>query len=114
MNIAQKFKDQLGYIEKTVANTGETLTAEELDFNCIRVNTVGGATALILKPAEAAMQGQLAFFTNYGAYALTVVCAAGFGGVGSGGDTLTLVRGDMALVMCDGTYWTFLHNAAAG
>jgi len=113
MNIAQKFKDQLTTINKAFADTGTTLLATDVDFTLVRVDTVGGATTLILPAATAAMQGQIAIFVNLGANAANVQVVAGYGGVGAAHDLAVLARGDMAFFVCDGTYWYFVHNTAA-
>lgn len=90
-----------------------TLVASELDHTLIVVDTTDGAVALTLPAASHDMQKFHALIVNKGGNNLTVVVAAGYGGVGAGGDTITLAQGAMAEVMCDGDYWYALHHTAA-
>ena len=105
-----------------------TLTAKEVMENAvINGNHASAAIALTLPAAGSGVNGAICRIVNGGIAAVTVVAGnallsgtatAGFGGVGSGGDTLTLAQGQFAIVECiemaDGDYGWFhnLHTVA--
>lgn len=103
---------------KTVTGT---LSIDELNFSLIRVDSTAGAVALTLPAATVAMDGLRAEILDVAGNALTIICAAGFGGAGAGDDTLTLERGEKCEVYCDvGTVnsvtvagWYFTHSGQA-
>ena len=94
----------------TTVATATTLTAEETANGFV---VVSGNVAATLPVASEAMKGNTCLIAASHASGCTIVVAAGFGGAGSGTDTLTLAQGQMALVGCDGDYWYALHVAAA-
>ena len=96
--------------QKIIKAATVALLAEEVDFSFIKGDTSAAAVALTLPAANADMEGYDVLIVNAGAGALTVVCAAGFGG---GAVTLTLGRGEMAHCICDGSHWYDLHQGAA-
>jgi len=114
MDLGYQLKEQRDVVAKTFANHGDTLGPSEVDFTLVKVDTAGGHTTLTLPVPTADMEKQEARFINTGANNLLVTVVAGFGGAGGGSDTLTLIRGEMAEVMCDGAYWYALHHSAAG
>jgi len=93
--------DSLNYMDLTATRV---LTVTELrTFGAFRVNTTGGAVQLTLPAAGTGLQG-IWYFMNIGTSNLTVICAdGGFGGSSAvGDDTMTLTRGDLGVVVCDG------------
>jgi len=68
------------------------------------MNKASTGPAITLPAAIAAMAGILILIGNKNATG-TVIVTAGFGGVGAGGDTVTLAQGDGYLFFCDGAYW---------
>lgn len=98
-----------------------TLTAREvLDNSVILGDHASAAIALTLPTASAGIDGARVTIVNAGVAAVTVVgnavlsgtATAGFGGVGSGGDTLTLAQGQEAHVSCYkiATGYGWFHN----
>lgn len=114
MDLGYQLKEQRDVVAKAFANSGETLQPSEVDFTLVKVDTTGGHTTLILPAPTADMEKQEALFINTGANNLLVNVVAGFGGAGAGADTITLARGEMAHVLCDGAYWYETHHTAAG
>lgn len=102
-------------IQRKVTKTADaTLTKGEVEHTLIVANGAGSAVALTLPAAAADLEGHFAIVVNAGSSDdLTVVCAAGYAGVGAGGDTYTIAAGDFAIVICDGTAWYGLHITTA-
>ena len=99
----------LPVVAKTVT---ATLTAAEMKGGAINAVHASTPVALTL-PAANTCAGYMQTIYDGGAQAVTVIATGGFGGVGAGGDTLTLAQGEAALVWSDGTYWYALHNEPA-
>jgi len=115
------YQENAGRTVVTKAATA-TLVPDELNGTLVVADTTSGAVALTLPAASAEMDGYKALIVDAAANALTIVVAAGFGAVGAGGDTLTLARGEMAMVLCskvlvNGTdvfCWFALYAGALG
>ena len=99
------FREQQGSAVLTLTATA-TLTQIQLDaYKIIRAVHATVAIALTLPAASAANEGQVRHVCCGGAAAVTVVCTAGFGTVGAGGDTVTGAQGEMITIASDGTAW---------
>lgn len=104
----------LMYDAPLVKTASYTLTVGDLKrYPNFVGNHASDAIAFTLTPAVAGLEGVVRKIACLGAAAVTVVVAAGFGGVGSGGDTLTLAQGEYVEVWCDGTYWYNNQGTAA-
>ena len=86
-----------------------TLTVKEvMDNDVILGDHASAAIALTLPTAEVDCDGARCTIVNAGVAAVTIVgnavlsgtTTAGFGGVGSGGDVITLAQGQEATVSC--------------
>jgi hypothetical protein len=116
MNLPAIFREQLDlHLETCVADTyaARSLTEEETEFAAWMIDTAAAAFALTIPPATITQEKHLLLVGNKGGHNLTVVCAAGFGGLGAGDDTITLTSGEMALLFCDGTTWRYLNVITA-
>jgi hypothetical protein len=80
----------------------------------MRNPAIGAANGAVLtvEAAGAANLGADVLVFAEGATA-TVVCAAGFGGLGGEDDPLSLVSGDMAHIYSDGVNWWQLSTLTA-
>ena len=93
-------------LRTAVSKTADaTLNLAELTNTIINAHHATVAIALTLPAAGSTYTGCDALIGMGDAAAVTVICAAGFGGGGGGKDTITLARGDMCHVYCDGTNW---------
>jgi len=79
----------------------------------VEVDTTDGAVAVTLPAAGDQVKGCKLLCANRGANNLTVVVTAGFGGGGLGMDTITLTRGECALVVCTANAWYQNHDSNA-
>lgn len=105
--------EQQGAKVLTLAATA-TLTQKQLE-QCKIIRAVHAATpiALTLPAADALNAGMVRYVCCGGAAAVTIVCTAGYGTVGAGGDTATLAQGEMICLVSDGTAW-FAGTLATG
>lgn len=109
---ASQIKTQLARASKVLTKTATaTLTRSEMLANSIIVGTHASvAIALTLPAASGTYKGRSWVVAQGGAAAVTVVCAAGFGGGSTATDVITLAQGMGTLIFCDGTAW-FAVNA---
>jgi len=99
-------KGNIKYSAKTAAST---LTKSELDHGFITVShTTPFATTLPV--ASSLYKGCLCRIANKNSGASTVTVAAGFGG---GNTIVTLARGDMCTVFCDGSAWYAVNSTTS-
>jgi hypothetical protein len=97
-----------------VLTAAATLTLNQLrDHRLIVINDSSGIE-ITLPAASGAYSGMVRFIANKGSASSTVAVTAGFGGAGSGTDTITLAQGDMACVACDGSCWYSLAHTTPG
>jgi len=87
------------------ATPSATLTAAQVRVGAIVGTHASVAIAFTLPVAGAVVKGVSLKVCCGGAAAVTVVVTAGYGGVGAGGDTITLAQGEFVTVFCDGTNW---------
>ena len=107
------FEQDSAYKDKKTMTAATTITIKEIiEFGTFVINNAS-AIAITLPAASKAISGCERRFVNYGAGASTIVVTAGFGGAGSGADTLTTAQGDLVILYCDGTNWYKLHDANA-
>lgn len=99
-------------VRAVVAKTATaTLTAAEVLYGLVTGNHATVAIALTL-PTDA-VAGAEVIITQIGAAAVTVICAAGFGGGGATVDTFTLSLGQSCLCYYDGTLWHGINFTAS-
>jgi hypothetical protein len=98
---------------RTAAAKTETasLTAAECQYGY--VNGTHATVAIALTLPTDVTTGADVIIASGGAAAVTVVCAAGFGGAGASHDTVTLGVGDMCHCYFDGTNWYALNATVA-
>ena len=107
-NILAELQSMASYSRLTKA-AAATLTSKEV--MAYRYVDVTAAVAITLPAASDGNKG--AIVTIAAAEAVTVVVTAGFGGAGSGKDTLTLENGEAVTVHSDGSYWFQESNDTA-
>ena len=109
-NLHKELKGMLA-VEPLLKAVTATLTVKELLENT-RINGDAASTQidLTLPAADAALNGAVNIIKCAGAAVVTVICTEGFGGVGSGGDTLTLAQGEFVIITADADDWYCLHN----
>jgi len=100
-------QSRLTVVEKTVT---ATLTADEMKAGAIKASHATVAIALTL-PAAGTCAGYAQVIYDGNAAALTVIAPNAFGGATN--DTLTLARGEFAIVWSDGSEWYEVHNEPA-
>ena len=99
---------------KVTKSAAATLTKGEVEQTLIVADGDGSAVALTLPAAAADLEGFFAIVANAGSSDdLTLVCTAGYAGLGAAGDTYTIAAGDFAIVICDGSAWYGLHVTTA-
>ena len=110
-NAREKLRMDMGRVLIKTDATVSLTVKEVLEYGIIIANHASGI-AITLPAAAASMAGCLLFIGSKGAGNLTVVVAAGFGGIGSGGDTGTYAAiGDAGLFFCTGSFW---YNVIGG
>lgn len=110
-NFRREQREGRRYTAKTAT---ATLIADEVEFGFITATHSSSGIALTVPAASAALKGYQAIIADGGAAAVTVVVSAGYGGAGSGTDTVTLAQGDAVSIYCDGTSWySISHTTGA-
>jgi len=113
MILAFQESERQAHADPLVLTANTTLTTKQCNDNrLIRLSSAGGI-AVTLPAGSAANEGRLVRFVNAGAGACTVVVTAGYGGAGSGSDTITLAQGEMSEVLCENSTWYANHHTAA-
>ena len=87
-----------------------TITVEDVLQNDVFVQT-GTTKVFTLPPAAKSMTGQVVTVCALTAGTVTtkVFVLAGFGGAGASYDTVSMIGGQFAQFLCDGTYWYSLN-----
>lgn len=110
MNIVEALKKNGPASGKLTVTATATLTMQEVMQNfVINCTHASSAITLTLPTAHAGLKDEVLLILNGGAAAVTVNCAAYFGGTSSA-DNAAMTVGGMSLVYCNGTYWYILSS----
>jgi hypothetical protein len=110
-NFGSEFSEGLNFVAKTAT---ATLTADEINHSLVTATHASVAIALTVPAASDRYKGYHFYIACGGAAATTVVVSAGYGGAGSGTDTVTLAQGDMCELLCDGDSWYAISHTTPG
>ena len=117
-NLLSEIQGMIRSAALTKTATATLTDAEVMENFVIYGNHASSGIVLTLPIATEANKGALCLIVNQGVAAVTieadatVAAALGFGGVGSGGDIVTLSQGLGAMVMSNGTYWYVFDMAS--